>query len=99
MDREKTRFRPGRARFLAIPCNHGVLKDLAEIGGKWARTGRASAEFERTYALATVFHGGSMANKGLRRISGAFCRTLTRCAGLHGGSVAMIELTNINEPH
>ena len=69
------------------------------MGGKRARAERASAQFERTYAIATGLHGGSVASKGLRRISGGFWRRLTRGTVRHGGSVGMIGLTHINQRH
>jgi hypothetical protein len=69
--RENTVFHRGftvKTAVFAFPCNYGFLKGLAVLHGKCARTSRASTVIERTYAIVTVFHGGSVANKGVLEI-------------------------------
>jgi hypothetical protein len=60
---------------------------------------RVTIAFERTYAIFTVLHGGSVANKGLIEIQRAFSGTLTCVTVRHGGSVAMIGVAHIKVPH
>jgi hypothetical protein len=94
-----TVFLPQKQQFFELPRIYGDLKDLAVLRRKCAHTRRVTIAFERTYAIFTVLHGESVANKELNRILGAFWCTLTHLTVRHGGCVAMIGLTNINMPH